>query len=61
MSDIVQFSTDNCDPLACEYGDEVNIFEIDLVHDCDDDDDQVTPGCGKLGYGGGECRCIRFW
>jgi len=61
MSEIVQFSTDNCDPLACDYGNEVNLFEIVQVHDCDYDDDQVTPGCGKLGFLGGECRCTRFW
>eukprot|EP00751_Fragilariopsis_kerguelensis_P042893 CAMPEP_0171004540 /NCGR_PEP_ID=MMETSP0736-20130129/17742_1 /TAXON_ID=186038 /ORGANISM="Fragilariopsis kerguelensis, Strain L26-C5" /LENGTH=577 /DNA_ID=CAMNT_0011433893 /DNA_START=118 /DNA_END=1851 /DNA_ORIENTATION=+ len=61
MSEIVQFSTDNCDPLACDYGDEVNLFEINQAHTCDYDDDFVEPGCGKLGYRGGECRCTRFW
>jgi len=67
MSEIVQLSTDNCDPLMCDGGgsygsDEVPIYEIVQKHDCDDDDaDPGLPGCGEIGFLGGKCRCTRFW
>jgi len=55
MSEVVQLSTDNCDPDMCIGSDEVPIYnEIKPHIDYDDDDrDQWKRE--------GECRCTRFW
>jgi len=57
MSEVVQLSTDKCDPEMCTHTDEVPIYNEIIQYYSRDDDDWFSSQWKRSG----ECRCTRFW